>query len=101
MSKAIERFKECDGSDEKSPLERLRFFCSLAMSGDDWLDVESFFIDVEKQLADSVPKSEIEHVFDTPRESECPYDSPTCEAWYNGYRACISEFEKLLNTESK
>ncbi len=29
--------------DEQDPLERLRFFCSLAMSGQDWLDVGPFF----------------------------------------------------------
>lgn len=28
---------------ELDPLERLRFFCSLAMNGQDWLDVEPFF----------------------------------------------------------
>lgn len=31
---------------EHDPLERLRFFCSLAMNGQDWLDVEPFFDDV-------------------------------------------------------
>ena len=29
-----------DGGD---PVERLRFFCSLAMTGQDWLDIEPFF----------------------------------------------------------
>lgn len=29
--------------DEPSALERLRFFCSLAMDGQDWLDAEPFF----------------------------------------------------------
>lgn len=27
----------------ETPIERLRFFCSLAMNGQDWLDVEPFF----------------------------------------------------------
>src|SRR5262249_29710026 len=31
------------GLANESPLERLRFFCSLAMSGRDWLDAEPFF----------------------------------------------------------
>ena len=50
---ALERFDEiearCDAEDKLSlsPLERLRFFCSLAMSGQDWLDVEPFFQAVE------------------------------------------------------
>ncbi|TSP11474.1 hypothetical protein [Cupriavidus campinensis] len=29
--------------EESSPVERLRFFCSLAMDGQDWIDVEPFF----------------------------------------------------------
>lgn len=32
-----------EGSMEADPIERLRFYCSLAMSGQDWLDVEPFF----------------------------------------------------------
>lgn len=39
---ALEKFHEHNGN-ELDPLERLRFFCSLAMSGQDWLDVEQFF----------------------------------------------------------
>lgn len=37
--------------DATTPLERLRFFCSIAMSGQDWLDAEPFFDALEKQLA--------------------------------------------------
>ena len=40
---ALQRYKECGGDDESDPIERLRFYCSLAMSGQDWLDVEPFF----------------------------------------------------------
>lgn len=40
---ALQRYKECGGDGESDPLERLRFYCSLAMSGQDWLDVEPFF----------------------------------------------------------
>ena len=43
---ALERFNELGGYDELCPLERLRFFCSLAMNsngGQDWLDSEPFF----------------------------------------------------------
>lgn len=40
---ALDRFNECEGDKEPDPLERLRFFCSLAMNGQDWLDVEQFF----------------------------------------------------------
>ena len=43
---ARQQFDELGGAEEPDPLERLRFFCSLAMSGQDWLDVEPFFDDV-------------------------------------------------------
>jgi hypothetical protein len=39
---AKQRFDELMVEDT-TPLERLRFFCSLAMNGQDWLDVEPFF----------------------------------------------------------
>ena len=35
-----EKFGACE---EKDPIERLRAFCSFAMSGQDWIDVEQFF----------------------------------------------------------
>jgi len=45
---AKERYdKSMDGYVEIDPLERLRFFCSLAMKGRDWFDVEQFFNDVK------------------------------------------------------
>lgn len=47
---ALSQFKELKGESEECPLERLRFFCSLSLSGDDWLDVEQFFDDVEKLI---------------------------------------------------
>jgi len=40
---AKELFQEFGGDEEKDPLERLRFFCSLSMSGQDWIDAEPFF----------------------------------------------------------
>ena len=40
---AKKRFDDCGGSEEPDPIERLRFFCSLAMKGQDWIDVEPFF----------------------------------------------------------
>jgi len=32
------------------PVERLRFFCSLAMSDQDWFDVEPFFDALEAEI---------------------------------------------------
>jgi hypothetical protein len=40
---AKQQFDEHMGTEDCTPLERLRFFCSLAMNGQDWLDVEPFF----------------------------------------------------------
>lgn len=46
MKTALERFNEAEGGLEPDPVERLRFFCSLAMNNKDWLDLESFIDDV-------------------------------------------------------
>jgi len=46
----IEKFKDLYGDLEESPLERLRFFCSLALNSEDWLDCEKFFDDLEQEL---------------------------------------------------
>jgi hypothetical protein len=40
---ALERYADNGATDDLSPLEALRFFCSLAMNGRDWLDAEPFF----------------------------------------------------------
>lgn len=55
---ALQRFNECDGDTETDPLERLRFFCSLAMRGQDWLDVEPFF-DAVKAAAPTVVEPDV------------------------------------------
>ena len=44
---ALLRYEEVmEDREEDDPVERLRFFCSLAMNCQDWLDVEPFFDDV-------------------------------------------------------
>jgi hypothetical protein len=43
---ALEQYKAVGDAEPDTPLERLRFFCSLAMRGQDWLDVEPFFEDL-------------------------------------------------------
>lgn len=40
---AKQRFDKFMGNTQETPIERLRFFCSLTMNGQDWLDVEPFF----------------------------------------------------------
>jgi hypothetical protein len=47
MKTALEEFYEYGGDEEVNPVERLRFFCSLSMPAQDWLDVEQFFLDIE------------------------------------------------------
>jgi hypothetical protein len=49
-----ETIAETGDADMGGPLERLRFFCSLSMPEQDWLDVEPFFDAVEKEQADAV-----------------------------------------------
>ena len=51
MSTARERFYANGVTDELDPVERLRFFCSLAMSRQDWIDVEPFFDEVRDSQA--------------------------------------------------
>jgi hypothetical protein len=46
---ALSRFTDSGGYEEQDPVERLRFFCSLAMKGQDWLDVEPFFDAIKQQ----------------------------------------------------
>ena len=44
-----------EGVKEPDPVERLRFFCSIAMNGRDWIDSEQFFAD----LAPVVPPDKV------------------------------------------
>lgn len=50
----LEKFKEAEDMEpsliKESNLERLRYFCSLALSDQDWLDVEQFFDKLEDEL---------------------------------------------------
>ena len=50
--RTLDEFKELGGFDEKDPIERLKFFCSLGLCSDDWLEVESFFIDAQDKITD-------------------------------------------------
>jgi hypothetical protein len=43
---ALSRFSADPVIPELDPIERLQFFCALAMNEQDWLDVEPFFDDV-------------------------------------------------------
>lgn len=53
--KAIIRYHESGiEKEEQSPLERLRFFCQLAMSGDDWVDAGHFFDSLALQVREKV-----------------------------------------------
>jgi hypothetical protein len=49
---AQERYDELKaGEDAMNAVDRLRFFCSLAMNGQDWIDVEPYFDGVTAELA--------------------------------------------------
>jgi hypothetical protein len=48
LTRYNETIAETGDADMGGPLERLRFFCSLAMSGQDWLHCEPFFDALEQ-----------------------------------------------------
>lgn len=56
-----ELFDSLDGNQETDPLERLKFFCSLAMNGQDWLDVEPFFDDVQTIVTPNAGVTSLPH----------------------------------------
>lgn len=48
---AKQQYDAHGGDSESDPVERLRFFCSLAMCSQDWLDAEPFFDAINKLRA--------------------------------------------------
>ena len=54
LESALSKFRRFNGFDETNPVEQLRFFCSNAMSGDDWLDLEQFIDAVIKDKEDAI-----------------------------------------------
>lgn len=70
VTPALQRFGDSVGLDDESPLERLRAFCSLAMNGQDWLDVEPFF-DALSAPSVTVPTAHPKTEYDWPRK-RCP-----------------------------
>ena len=60
----MEHFREANGDSEPDPVERLRFYCSLAMQGQDWLDVEPFFDALKAGQGEPVSQSYIQTVPD-------------------------------------
>lgn len=89
-SPAIEEFKASwkddavqKGSGYNLPLERLRYFCSIAMTQHDWLDSAPFFADL-----DAVLTSPSMHRIDDPDYARV-YTKARCIAWSYGY-ACLA-----------
>ena len=59
--------KYADGCVKESALERLWFFCAQAMCGQDWLDVEPFFDDVEKDITNETRyRTALEQIINMP-----------------------------------
>jgi hypothetical protein len=84
---ALERFNACGAIEETDPLEQLRFFCSLAMNPEDWLDVEQFFDAVK---AEHIAKQEpvlpdylygYDDAFDDFNEVPLEFDEVIKEYW--------------------
>ena len=55
---SIEEYNESEDIKSENALERLRYFCSLSMSQDDWVSVGSFFVELEKQLTPPTKENE-------------------------------------------
>lgn len=76
---AKQRFDAACGADEADPIERLRFFCSLAMTGDDWIDVEPFFSDLvqakAEQVTHQVQAAEVQHLNEVLRRKNIALDA--------------------------
>lgn len=70
---SIEEYNESEDIKSENALERLRYFCSLSMSQDDWVNVGSFFVELEKQLAESVLRKNLDEMW------------PTFLEWYGKY----------------
>ena len=75
--KAIDKFYEFEADKESDPLERLRAFCSLAMNGQDWLDVEQFFDELQQRIAEL--EAEVTKSKETKRLLHQAYTEPV--AW--------------------
>lgn len=73
---ALFRYKRnTEGEDDLDPIERLRFFLSLALHGQDWIDVEPFLNDIEaienrvaEACAKACIKEAVQIVIDGPEE---------------------------------
>ena len=85
---AIEKFREIEddhesGLRDESPLERLRFFCSLAMNGQDWLDVEPFFDALAAPVAPAAASGAVYGIIDP--DYGRVYTIARKLAWEEGY----------------
>lgn len=56
MTKELTKFLEC-GGDKLDPVEALRFYCSLTMTGGHWFEVEKMFDKLEQRLQQEHPVS--------------------------------------------
>jgi len=113
VTTAKARFDNAGGHEETDPIERLRFFCSKAMSGQDWLDVEPFF---DAALGDrgtlAAKLAELEGQTDNllsachrlALELECllldTKDSASVSRWWDSAMAALDEWHKVKDSVS-
>jgi hypothetical protein len=97
---ALQQFNECMAEDA-TPLERLRFFCSIAFKEpQDWLDVEPFFDALEQQLSHvEQPKKYRDfstgEFRSTPPSTENIGKTPRCDAFFKKLDG-MDDAEKIL-----
>jgi hypothetical protein len=89
--RALDRYNEhMSDAEELDPVERLRFFCSLAMNGRDWLDVEQFF----DALAQAAPADRSEILHEAADMLEAMNDSSGDAAAYDNREMNAHELER-------
>ena len=99
---ALEKYNELIGGLPILPIERLRFFLSLSLKGQDWLDVEKFIDDV--QIPDGyklVPIEPTDEMIDEGLQNlPCTPRGVTYKTTKDVYKAMIAA-SPPTNTEEK
>lgn len=92
---ALQHFQEmeaeCEDLKNETPVERLRYFCSLALKGQDWLDVEEFF---DAILAAPLPEGPAVDATDA-RDAE-RYRWLRQQDWFDGELCVLRDPKKVL-----
>lgn len=92
---ALPRFNAAIGTDDCGPLERLRFFLSLALSPQDWIDVEPFLDALPAAQPAAVPDELPEWAVSV----TVRWGGRQCERWVSEVAACTINGVELAGKE--